>query len=66
MNNPIDGVEYMYSGTPTVNIDKEAKMVDLIVGSCCYEYRVEELSPQQAVSLGALLMKFGEVLISDN
>lgn len=53
----------VYTGTPTARIDHEEGTVELIVGSCCYDYRVEDLTGQQAIMLGSLLRELGRELI---
>jgi hypothetical protein len=52
-----------YKGKPEVELNDDKSHVNLIVGSCCYDLRIEELTANEAIQLGSILQTYGKLIM---
>jgi hypothetical protein len=53
-----------YRGKPEVELNDDKTRVHLVVGSCCYDCRIEELTADEAIQLGSILQTYGKLIIA--
>lgn len=50
-----------HRGNPTARIENGA--VHVITESCCYDYRIDSLTAEEAIALGSLILELGRQLL---
>lgn len=53
-----------YKGKPEVELNEDRTKINLVVGSCCYDCRIEELTADEAIQLGDILQTYGKMLMA--
>ena len=51
----------LYQGSPIPRIENNS--VEIIVGSCCYDYSTESLTATEAIAFGSLVLELGKELL---